>query len=210
MTISYAFLPAMNKSRHVRLVKICMAVWNVACLSHRCHHCWNGTTTTSLRCIHCLVFTNVQQASTNVNGCHFFLLRRIQWHPPLLHMHFHGRHHSAWSPPLLPSVAWQQNVTEYSWEGSTFTAVTPTFISDVMGQYNKVGGITFRAALVYLISMYICASMKHGSDRCKIFVSVLWAKGRRLSLSKYTMVKECLNTKKHERECWSFHLCTCQ
>ena len=112
--------------------------------------------------------------------------------------------------PLLPSVAWQQNVTEYSWEGSTFTAVTPTFISDVMGQYNKVGGITFRAALVYLISMYICASMKHGSDRCKIFVSVLWAKGRRLSLSKYTMVKECLNTKKHERECWSFHLCTCQ
>ena len=38
-TISYAFLPAMNKSFHDMLVKICMAVWNVACLLHHCHYC---------------------------------------------------------------------------------------------------------------------------------------------------------------------------
>jgi len=90
----------------------------------------------------------------------------------MIHTHFHNST-ICQNAPLLLSISRQQNVTEYSWEGSTFTAVTPTFISDVMGQYNKVGGITFRAALVYLISMYICASMKHGSDRCKIFVSVL-------------------------------------
>jgi len=38
-TVSYAFLPAMNKSLHDALVKICMAVWNVARLSCCCHHC---------------------------------------------------------------------------------------------------------------------------------------------------------------------------
>ena len=32
-TISYAFLPLVNKSLHATLVKVCMAVWNMACLS---------------------------------------------------------------------------------------------------------------------------------------------------------------------------------
>ena len=60
--------------------------------------------------------------------------------------------------PLLPSVAWQQNVTEYSWKSSTSNAIPPTSISDVMGQHHKIGSITFRAALVLwdLIPWVIC------------------------------------------------------
>lgn len=36
---------------------------------------------------------------------------------------------------------------EYWCEGSTSSAISPTFTSDVMGQHNKLGGITSRAAL---------------------------------------------------------------
>jgi len=42
----------------------------------------------------------------------------------------------------------QQHVTECWWEGSAFAAVPPTAASDVMGQHHKMGGITFRAALI--------------------------------------------------------------
>jgi len=52
--------------------------------------------------------------------------------------------------PLLSSVARQQNLTEYWREGSTSTAISTTFASDVVGQHNKLGGINFGAALVYM------------------------------------------------------------
>ena len=45
--------------------------------------------------------------------------------------------------PLLPSVTWQQNVTEYSGEISTSTARPPTYASDVMGKDNKIEGTNF-------------------------------------------------------------------
>ena len=48
---------------------------------------------------------------------------------------------------FLPSVTWHQNVMEYWREGSTSTAIAPTLASDVVGQHNKIGGITFGAAL---------------------------------------------------------------
>jgi len=35
------------------------------------------------------------------------------------------------------------------WEGLTSTALPPTSTSDVVGQHNKIGGITFGAALVH-------------------------------------------------------------
>ena len=44
----------MNKSLHAVLIMICMAVWNVVCLSCHCHHCWNTPPTTSL-CSHPLL-----------------------------------------------------------------------------------------------------------------------------------------------------------
>ena len=34
---------------------------------------------------------------------------------------------------------------EYGLEGSASTAIPPTFTSGVMGQHNKIGGITFGA-----------------------------------------------------------------
>ena len=39
-----------------------------------------------------------------------------------------------------------KKLMEYWWKGSAFTAI-PTSTSDVVGQHNKTGGITFRAAL---------------------------------------------------------------
>ena len=36
-----AFLQMTNKSLHAMLIKICVAIWNMARLSGHCHHCWN-------------------------------------------------------------------------------------------------------------------------------------------------------------------------
>jgi len=63
---------------------------------------------------------------------------------PSLHMHFHIRHHLADSL-LLQSAAQQQHVTGYWWEGSTSTEIPPTPASDVVGQRNEIGGISFGA-----------------------------------------------------------------
>jgi len=38
---------------------------------------------------------------------------------------------------------------EYQWEGSTSTATPPTSASDIVGQHNKIEGITPWTALVY-------------------------------------------------------------
>jgi len=48
----------------------------------------------------------------------------------------------------LPSVTQQQLIMEYWWEGSVSTAILPTSASNIMGQHNKIGGITFGAAFV--------------------------------------------------------------
>ena len=40
-TISYTFSSAVNRSLHVVLIKTCMAIQNMACLSCHCLHCWN-------------------------------------------------------------------------------------------------------------------------------------------------------------------------
>jgi len=55
--------------------------------------------------------------------------------------------------PLLPSVTWQQHEMGYWREGSTSTVIPPTPTSDNMGQHNKIGCITFRAALVYIVNI---------------------------------------------------------
>jgi len=51
------------------------------------------------------------------------------------------------SVPLWPSVTQQQNVTGYGQEGSASNAM-PTFTSEVMGQHNKIGSLTFGVALL--------------------------------------------------------------
>jgi len=42
----------------------------------------------------------------------------------------------------------------YGWKGSTPTATPPTSISNDLGLHNKIGGITFGAALVAPICNY--------------------------------------------------------
>ena len=56
--------------------------------------------------------------------------------------------------PLLPSVTQQQHVMAHWWEGSTSAAIPPSSASDTVGQHNKLGGITSRAALVYCINSH--------------------------------------------------------
>ena len=46
------------------------------------------------------------------------------------------------------SVAWQQNLTEYQWEGSTSTVIPPTSVSNIVGQDDNIEGITFGTALL--------------------------------------------------------------
>ena len=52
---------------------------------------------------------------------------------------------------------------EYRWEGSAFTAIPPTSISNVVGQHHKLGGITFGAALIAL-----------GPNEVEPFLDSLW------------------------------------
>ena len=89
---------------------------------------------------HSLVSTTILQVSMNVNGCHFFLHGEIQWHTSTS---------STLSYQTDISVTQQNNVMEYCWEGSTFTAIPSPTVPDVVGQqHSKIGGITFRATLV--------------------------------------------------------------
>ena len=63
---------------HKNLHQLCMAIRNVACLSHPCHHCWNTPPTASL-CSHPLF--GLQKFSASINEC--------QWAPSFLHGEIH-------------------------------------------------------------------------------------------------------------------------
>ena len=134
-----------NKSLHAIHIKMCTVTWNMACLSCCCHHCL--TPTTSL-CSHAP--PGLQKRSESISRCHwlpFFPHGGIKghtvasstllWQTPFCH-----------AGPLLPRVTRQQNGTEYWWEGSASAAIPPPFTSDVVGQHNNIGGITFGAAIV--------------------------------------------------------------
>lgn len=60
----------------------------------------------------------------------------------------HTSHPLPQTAPLLPSVTRQQNVVDYWRESSTSTAIPPLSASDIVGQRNTIGGITFGAANV--------------------------------------------------------------
>ena len=135
-------------------IKICKATWNMACLSHHCCHWWNLPPTTSL-CSHPLFGLHKYSASISECQCvPFFLHGGIQFHT------FASSSLPCQTPfcqiaPLLPSVAWQQNVGEYWWEGWASTAIS-TSASEIVDQHNKIEGITFRAALVHVCSTLSC------------------------------------------------------
>lgn len=108
-----------------------------------------------LHAAHCLL---------RVEGSKGCCVKEHQWVPFLLHggIQFHLSASHALPrqtpfgqiAPLLQSVTQQQNVTEYWWEGSTSTAIPATSVSDITDQHNEIGGIAFRASLMYR-SIYI-------------------------------------------------------
>ena len=146
-TNSCVFSSVMNKSLHVTLIKIYLTFQNVACFSYRCCHWWNALPTTSL--CSCPLFGH-QKCSASMDECRsvpFFWHGGIQWHT--FASFTLPCHMPLWqSAPLLPSVAWQQNTMGYWWEGSASIVMSPTSASHVMDQHPKIGGVTFRAALV--------------------------------------------------------------
>ena len=132
----------MNKSLHAKLLKLCMAFWNEACLSHHCRHYWNAPPTTSL-CSHPLFrllkcFLIWKHSAANFSSWS----RSMRKWKVITSYTFPCQALFYYSAPLLPSVTQQQSITEYWWERSTATAVPPKSASDVMHQNHKTRGIT--------------------------------------------------------------------
>ena len=140
MTISCAFLPAMNKSLHVPLVKIFTRGGDPLF-----HGVWPYTASL---CSHPLY--SIQKHLTRVSECQwmpFFPHGGIQWHT-FASYGLLCQPSACQAAPLLPSVTLQKNVAWYWQKGSTSTAIPPVSASGIMGQHNKIGGITFGAAFV--------------------------------------------------------------
>jgi len=103
------------------------------------HHCWNAPPTPPL-CSHPLF-----DLHKPCQWVLFFLMEEFS----VTSSHALSCQMPFWQTfPLLPSVTRQQTVLEYWWEGLTSTASPPTSASDIMGQHHKIGGVTFRAALI--------------------------------------------------------------
>ena len=140
-TISYAFLPAMNKSLRAVLVRICTSGGNPVSLSPLLKR--------TIHRLAVLISTGwspqTLQALMNVNGCHFFSHGWIQWHTFASYT-LPYQTPFCQTAPLLPSVTLQLNVTEYWWEGSTSPAIPPPSASDIMGQHHKTG-VSYEASL---------------------------------------------------------------
>ena len=124
---------------HFVMWQLCMAVWNMVCLSYRCNHCWNAPTASL--CIQCLVCINFWQESVNVYGCNVFR----DSIPPVFFI-LACQTPFCQTAPLLPCVTQQQNIWEYWQEGLAASATPPTSAFDVEPR-NKIGGITFRATI---------------------------------------------------------------
>jgi len=141
--ISSGFLPVMNKKLYTAFIKVCMAICNLACLSHYCYHCWNTPPTISL-CSHPQI--DLHKCSANIDESHQL--------PLFLHKGFNDTSLLLCQMPfwqiasLQPSDTWQQCVTECWWEGWNSSAKPPTSASDIVDQHNQIGGTILRAALV--------------------------------------------------------------
>ena len=117
-TISHAFLPAMKKSLHVALRKICTSGDDSCAWPFKMWIVFHDTVTTAEthhpppHCahIHCLVSINVQQALMNVSECNF-----SAWRNSVPHFCFIGHDMSSMSDTILsecPSAAIYQTATK--------------------------------------------------------------------------------------------------
>ena len=88
-TISSAFLPAMNKSPHAALIQTCPSRDDPLLLLPLLNH----NPPPHYAYIHSSVSIKDQQASMNVNGCHFFFRMERFNFPLLLRLLFHVKCH---------------------------------------------------------------------------------------------------------------------
>ena len=151
--ISHAFSPAMNKSLHATLIKICTGASDLLF-----HSCYDGILVRKML----LTQSNFHYARIY---CLVSIFSKHQWM-------FMRAIFSAWrnsvtdlcfvlpcqipfcqTTSLLPSITWQRNVMGYWQQDSASTAIALTCISDVVGQHNNIGGITFRAAIRVLTAL---------------------------------------------------------
>jgi len=65
---------------------------------------------------------------------------------PLLHKLFRVRHHFVRLQHCCHLLYGKKRIMKYWWESSTSTDISPTSASEIVGQHNKIEGITFRAA----------------------------------------------------------------
>ena len=81
--------------------------------------------------------------------------------------------------PLLLFVTQQQNLTVCCQEDSTSTVIPFTPASNIVGQHNKIGGITFRAILVDRKKV---KREKTGKTRCLSMMSSWCHRDRRVQV----------------------------
>jgi len=123
-TVSYSFSPEMKKSLHAAHVKIC-----VSGMTHcYCRHCWKVSPTNSL-CFH-----------------------------PLFGLHNHSAAINEYQPDaVMPDcttavICYTARKCNGTLGRFNLYCCTTKIRSDVIGQYNKIGGIIFGADLVYSVS----------------------------------------------------------
>jgi len=126
-----------------------MAVWIVSCLSRHCHTA--EMSHPLLHCAHMHNFVSINYSgSINEYQCvQIFLMEKLN-STPLVYMHFHVRHHFVRLP--LYFHLFQGKKMKHRWEGSTSITSLPIpnifyYISTLVDQHNKIGGITLGTAL---------------------------------------------------------------
>ena len=162
-TISYVFLPV--KSLHATVVTVCISRGSTVSQLLPWPCCWNTPHTASL-CWRLLVSLHKHSASPNeCQWVHFFFYMGKFNDRALLHTHFLVRHHSVRLPLCCHLSHGNKMKCNIDGKVQPFTAIPPTSASDVMGQHDKIGGITFRAALVY----YYLAESRQSCLYCKVY-----------------------------------------
>jgi len=84
LVLAIPLLPVMNKSLNAVLIKICMAIQNMAYISYHCYYCWNALPAAS-QCSHSLF--GVPKCSASINK--FQWMQFIsEWRNSMTHLCF--------------------------------------------------------------------------------------------------------------------------
>ena len=137
---------------HFMAWQLCLAIQNMVCLSHCCCHCWYAPPTTSLCSYQVFGF---HKCSASIDECQLvqlFLHGEIQFHP-FASFTVPCQTPFCQTASLLPSVAQQQSVMEYWWECLDASVLPTSSASDIVGQHNRKGGITFGATLAHSLQL---------------------------------------------------------